>query len=240
MRLTIAAACAIGCAREPVPDDLVDPVVGLFADLDRARGEDWAYAVRDVLDTVDARSEPGDRRFVPAPLEPDRVDLPDGEPVPALPDRVGVVGVSEHDVDAWRRLSGLAERACVEDAIGWTRTFADDGCWSLGACRDAGSTSVGTTGAGGFALDELWSRVDLDDRSLWVRRAWGEHAGTGLVAALDAWTEDVDDSGRTRWIEARWSADGPDPTAIAESVDRARARAEAFLDEGRVTCAPDG
>jgi hypothetical protein len=221
-----------------VPDDLVDPVVGLFADLGRARGEDWAYAVRDVLDTVDAASAPEDRRFVPAPLDPDRVELPDGEPVPDLPDRVGVVGVSEHDVDGWRRLSGLGERTCVEDAVAWTRAFADGGCWSLGACRDASSTSAGSTAAGAFAIAELWSRIDLDERSLWVRRAWGDHAGTGLLVALDAWTEDAEDSGRTRWIEARWSAGGPAPAGLAESVDRARALAEAFLDAGRVSCAP--
>lgn len=223
------------CAAD-VPDEAEgDPVTGLWLTLGSADAEAWALALLDVLDRGDGEGG----GFVPEALPADATG-PTGVVLPELPLRAGLTDASGHDAEAWRRVSGLVARACVEEpsVTAWERVFAVADCWSLGTCRDAQATSTVVARDGSLVLAEQFSRLDLDGRSLWVLRSASTDAeGTWQGAAsLLAWAEDPEDSGRTRWLRAAWQRREGSADDVAAALEEAAARGEDFLDQGRVAC----
>ncbi len=229
-----------GCANDPVPDDLTDPIGGLWSELGRADAELWALAVLDVLDRVDPTAPSDGQVFRPEPL-PAAALRPDGGPLPGVVTRTGALGSSPHDVDAWRRATGLTDQGCQVDAgfARWTRTYQVPDCWGLGACRDALATSEVERGPGALTLSERAARLDVDGRSLWVLLGASSSADPAWSAYLhlSAWAEDPDDSGSTRWLRAAWEdRAGAGEADLTASLLATAGRAEAFLDDGVPTC----
>ncbi|MCB9680934.1 MAG: hypothetical protein H6733_05630 [Alphaproteobacteria bacterium] len=257
---------ALGCgAQEPVPDDLVDPLVGLFADFASRDAETWASAVLAWALAQDPDAPLASRTFAPAALDPERVRLADGTDVAATRFAVGVLASSPHDVDDHRRASLLPDATCVEPpwTRSWTRTSDATTCWTLGSCRDAVADSdiVDVTDAGtlSWSMHEELARIEaaLDpetDTDVWIRRWWATApaqatgAGDGLDRAygLRMWVADPDDLRHTWRLDVTWAdlhlaGQDEDATraALVQAIADGQDATDTWLDAGLTAC-PDG
>ena len=256
----LLAACA---PEDAPPDDLVDPMVGLFADLQERDVEGYAAAVHAVLVNLSGEGPFEDRTFAPAQLTPDRVVLPDDTPILDTRTRLAMAYLSSRDIDDHRRLTPLSPRECVESP--WTTSFVrtfdhDAACWANGACRDlTGTAQVTQTFLGAtfsFGLQEAYVRVEFedeagDDAELWVHRWWmpspatvtGAGADLQALYGLRVWTEDPQDPTQTWRMDAIW-AERFLPDSDQDDTQRAEIaalrgmldRTEAWFDAGVDAC----
>lgn len=260
MRFVPAALLLAAChSTEPIPEDLVEPTVGLFADFHEPEATKWAQAVSDFMRLREPDATLPDRTYQPDALTPDRVTVSDGTPVVVTPVNVGVISFSEHDIDDHRRLDALPERNCAEApwTDSWTRTWDDgQGCWPIGSCRDAasGTRLVETLDGLTTTSDQREEFVELelvDGRMVYAARRWQ----TGPAKAdspdhtmahdhgLRVWIEEPDDTRRSWVLDVRWTdrkREGVSDEAMArrteEALDEGARRAQAVMGQLQPSC----
>jgi hypothetical protein len=249
LRCAVALTCACAAPTEP---DRTEPATWLLTNLEASDDEVAAH-----VEHLDAWARPlgrdaalEDRVFSPAaPSDEALAGLIHAEGGPELT-AIGAARWSPHDLEVHQELLGLTDRACVEAAERWTRTWTAGGdCFPDGVCDGATADEEVRWPLAESTFDytatSRWRTVALvDDRRAMVGRshlpaeATSARPGDRLVEryALQVWVEDPEDSGSTWRIDATWvsltsDAAAPLTDLLLADLDAAWARQEQAIDD---------
>jgi hypothetical protein len=244
LTLLLCAACA---GEDPPPDDLSEPAVWLIGGFDE-RDDELDPHLIDLADYalgLDPAADWAARAFAPGLLQRSHVADLDGPPWTEDQATLAVVGLSEHDLDAHRRLIELADRRCVDapEASRWTRAVEfGEGCFVAGACDEAWVHDELEQGGVHTSLDRRYRALQLsDDRDAMVARTVlpADATTTGPIShwyGLSVWVSDPEDHRRTWRIESVWQAgEGTRPrddwqASNGSTVDAGLTATESWLD----------